>query len=89
MPSEKQCDTARQITGSNTPSIDINTQYRTISASDKFLLSHAIEKFLKANNVPVEGGWIVYRDQLDGIALDFLVSSATAYCIYKDWKSSK
>ncbi len=89
MPSENQCEIARQITGSNTSSIDINTQCRTISSADRFLLPKTIKKFLKTKNVPVEGGWKVYKDDLDGIALDYLVSSAAAYCIYKDWQKKK
>ena len=88
MPNEKQCNIARQITQSNTPDIDVNIQYSTIRSSDKLLLCLEIDKLLKRYDIPVEGGWYVHKSELDNIAQEHLVSSATAYCIYKEWMKS-
>ena len=89
MPSEKQCMTARQATGSRTSNDDINVQYSMISGSERFLMSRSVEKLLKTHGVSAEEGWMKYKKELEDIALDYLVDSATAFCLYMDWKRSR
>ncbi len=89
MPSEKRCNAAREVTGSRLTNIEINIQYCGLSSYDKFILSNSIEKVLRTHNVSIEEGWKVFKDELEDIALEYLVNSATAFCLYKDWKSNK
>ena len=86
MPSGKQCDLARRVTGSKESDININMQCDAISSSDKFLLSNSIDRLIKKFSVSIETGWDVLKEDLERIALEYLVGPAASYCIYKEWK---
>jgi hypothetical protein len=86
MPSARQCERARQITGSKASDIEINIQCNGINGADKFILSNSIEKLLRTHNVQIEDGWKMFKQEFQSIALEYLVDPAAAFCIYKDWK---
>ena len=89
MPSQKQCEIAKEITGCNSSDIEINVQCASISQTDRFLMSNSIEQILLSHGVSIERGWELCKDEIEALALDYLVNSAVAFCLYKDWKATQ
>ena len=89
MPNDKQCEIAKQITGSKLTNMEINVQCNGISSPDKFILSNSIEKLLRTRDVAIEEGWKMFRQEFENIALEYLVDPAVAFCLYKDWKARR
>ena len=86
MPNDKQCNIARELTGSGVTNLEINMQYDGLSISDRFIMSNSIERMLRTNNIAIEDAWEELRPEIEDIASEYLIDPAVAFCIYTDWK---
>jgi len=87
MPDLKQCEIAKVMTSSTISNVQLNTEYNSVSNDDKAKLSTTIDAILKEHSLPLDKGWKIMQNDFSDIASQYNVNSATAFCIYMDWKN--
>lgn len=82
MLSAKQCELARVMTRDTISDIQMNSEYQTMSDTDKTIAADQIDDLLKKHNMPFDKGIGLLQDDFSEVASKFQISPATLFCIY-------
>lgn len=87
MLSEQQCELARTMTGDDTDSAIIITQYSGMSSSDKSAAYQALDTVLKIHDIPFDEGIVQFKKDFANIASEYNISPAALFCVYMEMRN--
>lgn len=84
--SQQQCEIARTLTKDDALNEQINSEYQTMTPTDKSNAAAQIDKLCKEHNDSFDKAFPVIANDFKVIANTYHISQATLFCVYMESK---
>lgn len=84
--SQQQCEIARTLTKDDALNEQINSEYQTMTPTDKSNAAAQIDKLCKEHNDSFDKAFPVIANDFKEVANTYHISPATLFCVYMESK---